>query len=318
MVDRREFLKLLGLLSAALAGPAACRPEDLLAGAPGGRFFTDAERTTLAALCDRILPPDQDPGAKDLGVVDYLERLLTAFEFGIPRIFARGPFSGRNPWPDAATGGPSESFPPNDFSVYLPLSRVQELHWKAEIHGADAAGLPAHLAAQRGGVLRGLRDVYREGLARVDALSREAFGLDFAALTTAQQDEMLPRFDASGAFAPDPVRGQTFFDLVIRHTLEGCFTAPEYGGNAGGAGWRMLGLDGDSQPLGYAIHVPAEDGYRERPGFPITAPNPDEVAADGSLAPKPLSADGLAIQKSISELTQFLEIVLPGACLPGA
>lgn len=318
LVDRREFLKLLGLLSTALAGPAACRPGERLGAPPAGRFLTDAERETLAALCDRILPPDEDPGAGALGAVDYVERLLTAFEAGIPRIYARGPFSGRNPWPDGARGGPSASFPPNDFGHYLPLSRLQELFWRAEIHGAEAAGLPAHLTAQRGGTLRGLRTVYREGLARVNELSREIFGLDFAALDTDQQDEMLPRFDVAGAFGPDPVRGQTFFDLVLRHTLEGCFAAPEYGGNAGAAGWRLLGLEGDSQPLGYAIHVPATDSYVERPELPLSTPNPDEVAADGSLAPRPLSADGLAIQKNISELTQFLELVLPGACLPGA
>lgn len=318
MVDRREFLKLLGLLSASLAGPAGCRPEEILLGAQGGRFFTNPERATLGALCDRILPPDSDPGARALGVVEYVERLLTAFEFHIPRIFARGPYSGRTPFPDPVAGGPSAAFPPNEFAAYLPLSRVQALYWRSEIFGGSAAGLPSHLGAQRGGVLRGLRDVYRDGLARVDVLSRDVFGQDYAALTTAQQDEMLPRFDAPGAFEPDPVRGRGFFDLVIQHTLEGCFTAPEYGGNAGGAGWRMLGLEGDSQPLGYATYSAALGGYVERPGHPMTAPNPDETAADGSLAPRALSADGLAIQKNISELTQFLELVLPGACLPGA
>lgn len=317
MVDRREFLKLLGLLSTALAAPAACRPT-LLAPAARGRFFTDAERATLEALCDRILPPDHEPGARELGAPDYIERLLSAFDFSQPRLFARGPYSGREPHPDPQQGTPSTSFPPDAFADFLPLSRVQELYWRAEVFGADAAGLPPHLVAQRGGALLGLQTVYRDGLAVVNQLSRSVQGSDFALLSPAQQDEMLLRFEAPGVFASDPVRGRSFLEVVIAHTLEGCFAAPEYGGNRNGAGWRMLGIEGDSQPLGYSIYSIALGGYVERPDHPLTTPNPDEVASDGSLAPRPVGPQGLAVQKNISELTQILERVLPGACLAGA
>jgi len=315
-VDRREFLKLLGLLSAAAAAPASCRP-DLIAAPDGGRFFTEAERAALEALCDRILPPDADPGARALGAADFLEHLLTAFDYAQPRILARGPFSGREPYPDNAQGVPSAVLPPDDFASFIPLSRVQELYWRAEIYGSEEAGLPPHLAAQRGGRLVGLRTRYREGLRIVDEVSTSVAGKPFAALSTAEQDALLPRFDTDADFPADPVRGTRFLELVIQHTIEGCFTAPEYGGNRDGAGWRMLGIEGDSQPLGYAIYSRAAKGYRERPEHPLTTANPDEIAPDGSLAPRPLTPDGDLIQKSISELTQFLELVLPGACLPG-
>lgn len=317
MLDRRAFLKLLGLLGTAAGAPVGCRP-DLLAADARGRFFTEAERATLSALCDRILPPDHEPGAAALGAVDYVERLLTAFEFAQPRIYARGPYSGRAPYPDNDTGTPGSVHPPNDFAGFLPLSPLQELAWRAEVLGETEAGLPAHLSTQRGGALRGLRSIYREGLARVDALSRAVHGHPFVSLGVAEQDAMLDRFAAPDAFAPDPVRGRSFFDLAIQHTLEGCFTAPEYGGNRGGQGFAMLGLEGDAQPLGYAIYSRASGGYHERPESPLTTANPDEISPGGALAPRPLSADGLFIQKGISELTQFLELVLPGACLPGA
>jgi len=317
VVDRREFLKLLGLLSTALAAPAGCRPT-LLGPETRGRFFTDAEGATLEALCDRILPPDHEPGARALGAPDYIERLLTAFDFAQPRVFARGPYSGREPFPDNQRGAPSASFPSADFSGFLELSRVQELYWRAEVLGADAAGLPPHLAAQRGGALSGLQAIYRDGLAVVNERSRSVHGNDFALLSPAQQDDMLLRFEAPGVFAADPVRGRSFLELAIAHTLEGCFAAPEYGGNRNGAGWRMIGIEGDSQPLGYSIYSIPLGGYVERPEHPLTTANPDELAEDGSLVPRPIGEVGLAVQKQISELTQFLERVLPGACLPGA
>jgi gluconate 2-dehydrogenase gamma chain len=40
------------------------------------RFFTVDEAMTLAAVCDQIIPPDQDPGAAWAGVVNYIDRQL--------------------------------------------------------------------------------------------------------------------------------------------------------------------------------------------------------------------------------------------------
>jgi len=40
------------------------------------RFLTVDEARTLAALCDQIIPPDEDPGAAWAGVVNYIDRQL--------------------------------------------------------------------------------------------------------------------------------------------------------------------------------------------------------------------------------------------------
>jgi len=45
------------------------------AGSPW-RFLTADEARTLAALCDQIIPPDEDPGAAWAGVVNYIDRQL--------------------------------------------------------------------------------------------------------------------------------------------------------------------------------------------------------------------------------------------------
>ncbi len=40
------------------------------------RFLSMYEAKTLAAICDQIIPPDQDPGAAWAGVVNYIDRQL--------------------------------------------------------------------------------------------------------------------------------------------------------------------------------------------------------------------------------------------------
>ena len=59
----------------------------------------------------------------------------------------------------------------------------------------------------------------------------------------------------------------------------------------------MLGLEGDSQPLGYSIFDSVADVYRERADHPMTTVNPDEVNG-----PRPLTADGQKLQTNIATL----------------
>ena len=139
-------------------------------------------------------------------------------------------------------------------------------------------------------------------------------GLPFVELTPEQQDTMFVAIDKPAVFPPDPVRGgRSFVDLLIQHTFEGCFAAPEYGGNANLDGWRMIGLEGDTQPLGYSLYSKFTRSYNERPDHPMSTANPDELASDGSLAPRPLSADGAAIQGNITFFSRLLEQIFPGS-----
>src|SRR5215468_4206303 len=89
-VSRRAVLRLGGGLAAFAALPplvVGCGDRALGEAAPG--YLTAEERAALAALGDRILPPDQDPGAAALGVVDYVDRLLSAFDGArVPPIYA--------------------------------------------------------------------------------------------------------------------------------------------------------------------------------------------------------------------------------------
>ena len=297
LLGRRQFLKALVVMLAAFAAPltgvrrAAARAR--------GRFFTRQERTTLEALCDRIIPPDAEPGAAALGAARYIENLLTALDGRVARVFAGGPFSGRAPFPDNDDGTPSRRRPRNAFRHFIPLSRVQDIRWRADLFGSATMPGVTDFNDTALGPLAGLRDVYRQGLAKVDEVAQAMAGGRFADLATDEQDRILAMLPA--AFRPDARRGGArFTDLLIMHTLEGCFSAPEYGGNRRLGGWNLVGLEGDQQPLGYSIFSRAKNGYVERPDHPMSTPNPDELSA-----PRPLTADGDAVQKLIVQLTSI-------------
>jgi gluconate 2-dehydrogenase gamma chain len=73
-MTRRFFLR---ASSATLLAAPLFNPLPLLGGT--WRFFTDTEAQTINALCERIIPSDQDPGASWAGVVEFLDRKLAGY-----------------------------------------------------------------------------------------------------------------------------------------------------------------------------------------------------------------------------------------------
>ncbi len=176
-------------------------------------WLTDPEFTTLSAACDLLIPPSgAGPGASAAGVPDYIDRLLGAFTFDPPRIWAGGPTSGR-------FGGDAS------FDRFHPLTGLDELAWRMRIEGS--LGQPER---EFNGPVVGLQQRYRQGLS--------ALGADFTQLDHADQVARLRSL-------PD------FTDLLYEHTCEGMYGAPEYGGNRELSGWKAIGFDGDVQPRGW-------------------------------------------------------------------
>lgn len=107
MIRRRT---LLGLGVSAVAGSAiSC------AGGGSGsswRFLKPDEARTLEAVCAQIIPADQDPGAKEAGVVNYIDIQLStrfkkhraAYRQGIAGIDAAGRSRFGKPFLDLAGG----------------------------------------------------------------------------------------------------------------------------------------------------------------------------------------------------------------------
>lgn len=254
-LSRRDLLKAsvagTALVATGLAAEA-CGDE-----APVTAFLSAHERETLGAAVERIVP-----GAMEAGVVDYVEQLLTAFEYDTPRIFAGGPFSGRQPYGDYGTGSPSSDYPWNAFRRFVPLTRTKEIAWRMRIYGSDRVdGGNFNDAAL--GPTNGLRRNYSEGLAQLDTSSQQEHGTSFVALNTDQQDDVLKKMPSA------------FVSLIVEHMIEGMYAAPEYGGNHDLIGWRANKFEGDSQPLGYSIYDSIAETYRERPDYPVSTENPE-------------------------------------------
>lgn len=84
---RREFLaRLAGLSGAgwlAVHAPAALAAGEAAANArvagTGWSTLSAAEAATLAALVDQIIPPDDLPGAAEIGVVHFIDQALGGF-----------------------------------------------------------------------------------------------------------------------------------------------------------------------------------------------------------------------------------------------
>ena len=180
---------------------------------PALRFLTVHEHAVLEAAADRLIPPfGAHPGGAALGAADYVDRLLGAFTFEPPLIFAGGPFSGR-------AGGEGS------FDRFLPLSRHEELAWRTRIEGSQ--GRPER---EFNGPIRGWQDIYREGIVTL--------GGDFLEVAGEEQDRRLRA-------------NRELKALFYTHACEGAYGAPEYGGNPDGAGWAAIEFPGDSQPRGY-------------------------------------------------------------------
>jgi hypothetical protein len=202
----------------------------------------------LLGFADVVIPRDDTPGGAELGALEYITRLVRAFELPVPPIYAGGPNSGRQPFPDAVTGQASTSFPTNDFATFVELDRVSLAAWQ-------------QLLDPQTGIEPQLRAGIASARSMTDRSPHDLSPDDFQRLFDAQTDE--------------------FRALVIELVSEAAFAAPEYGGNPGLSGWRLIHFEGDSLPLGYSqwngtAHV-------ERPEAPLSTANPSD--------PEPLTQD---------------------------
>lgn len=247
-LSRRNFLKLAGASAAAAglsAAGAGCQPldeplppvEQLIPERlplpvqypevpyppreipePGPlRFFTPHEAQTAEAFSARLLPGTaDDPGAREAGVVYYMDRLLADLE-GLPEPVFREP-----PFAQTYTG----DAPPDD-----PDGSVIWVH-EDEIsrYGYQSVYTP--------------REVMRMGLAALDRYANSQFDSDFVALTEEQQDEIISNMLDGEVSEFIPLSGEAFFHVMRRYTSEGMFSDPVYGGNRDMVGWRLIGYPG--------------------------------------------------------------------------
>lgn len=74
-INRRKFIRTLSFASGSLLLFPACGGSEKSL----WRFLTDAEAETIIAIAEQIIPADQDPGATDAGVINFIDKQLSGF-----------------------------------------------------------------------------------------------------------------------------------------------------------------------------------------------------------------------------------------------
>lgn len=187
-------------------------------------FFTEPEARAVEALTARILPgTPEDPGAREAGVVFYIDHLLSnPGGFGQPTY--RQP-----PFPEVYEGETPPPNPPGRQVIWVRKDQLPRYGYQSALTW---------------------REIYRMGIAELNRDAQNHHGTDFASLPEAQQDELVaelasdqPPSGGGHARFEQPSRND-FFELVRQHTIEGMFGDPIYGGNRGLAGWKLIGYPG--------------------------------------------------------------------------
>ena len=94
------------------------------------RFLTPHQAAVVVEATARLVPGPHDdpaeaghPGAREAGVVHYVDRLLSTFDHHPPTVFAGGP------WSDRHSAGPDR------MAEFVPLHERQERAWRERVAG---------------------------------------------------------------------------------------------------------------------------------------------------------------------------------------
>ncbi len=225
------------------------------------QVFTAHEARTVEALTARILPGTPgDPGAREAGVVTYIDTLLAANEGFAEPTYRQPPYA--QVYTGATTPEQSQAGP---FQVvYVPSDLIGR-------YGFQAILTP--------------REVYRMGLEAVDRYANQQFGADFIDLTEIPQDTVVGDMAEGRATGFRQVSAEQFFLVLRRHTAEGMFSDPVYGGNRGLAGWQLIGYPG-AQRAWTPQEIQTEGTRREpQDQRELTPFNPGHGSGEGAVLP---------------------------------
>jgi gluconate 2-dehydrogenase gamma chain len=153
-------------------------------------------------------------------LLDRRRFLIAAAGGSVALLFAR---------PRTARAGDFDPWPTLDAVTRHLLPSEPDSPGAAEIHAIDylrfVIGDPK--------VDREERDFLLQGCAWLDDLAQERRGQPFTALDEPAREELLRQTAASPA-------GENWIATLLTYVFEALLSAPAYGGNPGGIGWRWL------------------------------------------------------------------------------
>ena len=184
--------------------------------------FLDAhQRATIEAAMARIIPTDDQPGAREAETVEFLDRYLSGLGF----IYAK---------PDG--------------SGFETLDGRRAEAWQSRIDILRAKYAAGVLDLDRRSRARFNAAFVEIGPEQQDEVLRDVERGDDEPATT-----LSPAYAIGGPTSSEPALQQTsteieldFFPLLVAHTRQGFYADPIYGGNKDCIGWQVIGFPGPS------------------------------------------------------------------------
>lgn len=232
-------------------------------------FFRPREAAIIDALTARIMPGDpDDPGAREAGVLFYIDRVLAHSEGFAQPTYRQPPFA----WTYEGDEPPEEVLEGVSPTIWVAKDQIQR-------YGFQSMMTP--------------REVYRAGIASLDRYAQEQFDAGFADLSEDQQDSIVEDLVSGRATGFEQPSTSEFFQTIRGHTIEGMFADPIYGGNRNLVGWKLVGYPGaqraytptemriegtDREPQSLADLHPFHPGRANNPAavVPISGADHDE------------------------------------------
>jgi gluconate 2-dehydrogenase gamma chain len=180
-------------------------------GGAAGTFFNGQQRATIEAAMARIIPTDDQPGAREAGTIDFLDRYLSGLDF----IYAK---------PDG--------------SGFEKLQGKRADAWKQRIDIIRAKYVDGIMELDR-------RSQSQFGAEFVRLASEQQDRI------LAWMEHPANQAGTEEAKSAEPALQQTnaevdldFFSLLALHTRQGFYSDPIYGGNKNRVGWKLIGFEG--------------------------------------------------------------------------
>jgi gluconate 2-dehydrogenase gamma chain len=190
-----------------------------------GRFFDDHQRATVEAAMARIIPTDDQPGAREAGTVDFVDRYLSGIDF----IYAK---------PDGSGFEKLEGKRAEAWRKRVEILRARYVEGIAELDrrsraecGADFVDLGPD---QQDRILAALER--REPVADPVPTTGPGYALNTAPSATTGGEPALQQTSTETEL--------DFVPLLVTHTRQGFYADPVYGGNRDRIGWRVIGFPG--------------------------------------------------------------------------
>jgi gluconate 2-dehydrogenase gamma chain len=178
-----------------------------------GKFFDAHQRASIEAAMARIIPTDDQPGAREAGTIEFLDHYLSGLDF----IYAKPDGSGFE-----------------------------------KLEGKRAEAWEQRVEILRAKYVEGVKELDRRSQSQFGAEFMQLTSEQQDRILGGLEQPVQQIGDWMEATKPaEPALQQTnaeidldFFPLLALHTRQGFYADPIYGGNKNRVGWKLIGFEG--------------------------------------------------------------------------